>query len=123
MISDEAGYIQVHGLPYVYVNKGKAPEGESAKYLTDEIAEQLLEENPDRASVIVKNPNYDPGSAKAAAKPATTSAKAPAKASKPATKPKASKPAETSAATVTETLPKADKATTDSQKDQTDTNV
>lgn len=60
MIIRTAGYIQVHGLSYVYINKGEGVESESARFLTDEIAKSLLKENPDRSAVIVRNPDFNP---------------------------------------------------------------
>lgn len=55
----KAGFLQIHGLPYVYINKGSGREGPSAKFLTDSVAKQLLKDRPDLKEVIVKNPDYE----------------------------------------------------------------
>lgn len=59
--------LEIHGLPYVYINKGKYAESASAKHLTDEIAEQLMEKYPDLKEVIVENPDYKAESTSASA--------------------------------------------------------
>lgn len=58
IIRDDLAFLQIHGLPYAYINKGKGQESESAKFLTDAIAKKLLADKPDLAEVIVKNPDY-----------------------------------------------------------------
>lgn len=58
MISPKVRFVQIHGLPYVYINKGTGRESSSAKYLTDAIAKQLLKDRPDLQEVIIKNPDY-----------------------------------------------------------------
>lgn len=102
IIREDTAYLQVHGLPYVYINKGKGKESDSAKYLTDAIAKDLLKEKPDLADTIIKNPEYAPGGDKTArsdAKPAAkTAASKPAAAKSTATaktkdKPQADTPA------------------------------
>ncbi|WP_338876965.1 hypothetical protein WBJ53_15010 [Spirosoma sp. SC4-14] len=80
----KAGFLQIHGLPYVYINKGSGREGPSAKFLTDTVAKQLLKDRPDLVEVIVKNPDYEAPAPKPA-KPANATGgkgKATAKASK-----------------------------------------
>ena len=106
MISPEAGYLEVHGEPFVYITKGTAPESASAKHLTDEIARKLLADNPSRSAVIVKNPDYGKDDEKETGKESTKPAK-PAPTTKAATKSttkKAAKPAPTPPVDATVTL-------------------
>ncbi|NEU67956.1 hypothetical protein [Spirosoma agri] len=79
IIRKDAAFLQVHGLPYVYINKGAGPESDSAKHLTDAIAIKLLEEKPDRAEVIILNPDYEEPVAKLPKDPGTGKSKTAAK--------------------------------------------
>ncbi|GAB3643925.1 hypothetical protein [Spirosoma arcticum] len=91
IIREDTAYVQVHGLPHVYINKGTGKESASAQYLTDVIAKDLLKEKPDLADTIIKNPDYNPDSAKSG-KPADAPAKPAARtatAAKPKSKAKA----------------------------------
>lgn len=86
MLRPDLGYLQVHGLPYVYINKGSGPENASAKWLTDAVAEEQRKKGGDMLDAIIANPDYkapapNPGGGTKPKTPATPAAK------KPATKP------------------------------------
>ncbi|MBD2704407.1 hypothetical protein IC229_27450 [Spirosoma sp. BT702] len=90
MLRKDVGHIQLHGQAFAYINKTHGPESESAKHLTDEVAEKFMKDDPSTKELFVVNPDFDPQSTttKSPAKPATKPAATPkAKPAKPAAKP------------------------------------